>query len=101
MAIEERMDLDEKLLPSVNPSCPRPVFDCSAAAGVRWRTRLGFLNNGLIKAMTVELDISESDAAVDAALGFAWQCLDRINVLINDAGFTAQEVAMGYAATDT
>lgn len=40
-----------------------------------------------IKAMAVELDISQSDAAVDAAVGVAWQCFGRIDVLINNAGF--------------
>lgn len=40
-----------------------------------------------VKAMAVELDISQSDAAVDAAVGVAWQCFGRIDVLINNAGF--------------
>lgn len=40
-----------------------------------------------VKAMAVELDISQSDAAVDAAVGVACQCFGRIDVLINNAGF--------------
>lgn len=40
-----------------------------------------------VKAMAVELDITQSDAAVDAAVGVAWQCFGRIDVLINNAGF--------------
>lgn len=40
-----------------------------------------------VKAMAVKLDVSQSDADVDAAVGLAWQCFGRIDVLVNNAGF--------------
>ncbi|GLJ21593.1 hypothetical protein SUGI_0400960 [Cryptomeria japonica] len=40
-----------------------------------------------VKASAVQLDVSHPSAAVDAAVGIAWQCFHRIDVLINNAGF--------------
>ncbi|KAH9301771.1 hypothetical protein KI387_013354, partial [Taxus chinensis] len=44
-------------------------------------------NNSSSSAAAVELDVSHNYASVDAAVGAAWQCFGRIDVLINNAGF--------------
>jgi len=58
----------------LNNSAPASLQGCS-------NSRL------LVKALAVKLDVSQSDAVVDAAVGIAWQCFGRIDVLINNAGF--------------
>lgn len=44
-------------------------------------------SRGSVKAVAVQLDISQNYAAVDATVEIAWQCFGTIDVLINNAGF--------------